>query len=59
MMQAGLHPLFVLPLFTLEFSLPSSSAINNLLTLMPCVRAAKLEFKRFTAPLTFHLGILR
>lgn len=26
---------------------------------MPCVRAAKQEFKRFTTPLTFHLGILK
>ena len=52
-------PPFVLSLFTLEFFSLPSSAINNLLILMPCVRAAKQEFKRFTAPLTFHLGILR
>lgn len=38
---------------------PSFFAINNLLTLMPRVRAAKLEFKRFTALLAFHLGILK
>lgn len=26
---------------------------------MPCARAAKLEFKRFTALLAFHLGNLK
>lgn len=52
-------PLFVLSALLEFFSLPSSFAINNLFALMPSVTAAKLEFMRFTAPLTFHLGILR
>lgn len=54
------HSRFAHPSLTLEFfSFLSSAAVNNDLTLMPCVRAAKQEFKRFTAPLTFHLGILK